>query len=214
MEDSLWLELMILCLSLICLRFFYLVHKVTTSSATFPSAKRRLPAKTVICIGSGGHTTEMLELVKQLDTERYTPRHYILANSDTTSLGKVQSLETSRDHRIVAIPRSRSVGQSYFTSVVTTAYSTLYSVPILARIRPDLLLCNGPGTCVPLCVVAFVLKAAFVCDTKIVFVESFCRTKTFSLSGRILFYLADHILVQWPLLKSRCRRADYVGQLL
>ncbi|GAA5799718.1 hypothetical protein HPULCUR_005135 [Helicostylum pulchrum] len=37
---------------------------------------------------SGGHTAEMLQLVKSLDPTRYTPRSYILANTDTLSREK------------------------------------------------------------------------------------------------------------------------------
>lgn len=215
--DSLWLEVTILGLLLIILRFIFLIHKITSGHATKTSTKRKTPAKTVICIGSGGHTTEILELVKQLNNKHYSPRLYIVAKSDSTSISKIQSFESKekeQDHKIIRIPRSRVVGQSYITSTFTTLYSILYSIPIMIRIRPDLILCNGPGTCIPICAIAFILKAAFICDTRIIFIESFCRIKTFSLTGKILIYIADNIVVQWPTLRNRLERATYLGQLL
>jgi hypothetical protein len=36
------------------------------------------------------------------------------------------------------IPRSREVGQSYFTSILTTLRSQLYCIPLMLRLRPDL----------------------------------------------------------------------------
>lgn len=209
------MELLLLTFLLVVARIMFLMHKAATGHSRISSSKRTKPCKTIICIGSGGHTTEMLKLVQTLHYSKYSPRFYVTASSDKTSTAKIRSLEDSNtDFHIVEIPRSRVVGQSYITSVFTTLYSILYCVPVVCRIRPDLVLCNGPGTCIPICVIAFLLKAAFVCESRIAFVESFCRTKTFSLSGRILMYFADNIVVQWPKLKSRLKRAEYIGQLM
>lgn len=191
------------------------MHKAATGYSRAATNKRNKPCKTIICIGSGGHTTEMLKLVETLDFTKYTPRHYILANNDQISETKIKGLEKANgDFKIVAIPRSRIVGQSYFTSIFTTLYSIVYSVPVVWGIKPDLVLCNGPGTCIPICVIAFLMKAALVCDARIVFVESYCRTRSFSLTGRILMYFADNIVVQWPKLKEKLKRAEYIGQLM
>lgn len=193
----------------------FLMHKAATGFSRTASNKRTRPRKTIICIGSGGHTTEMLKLVQTLDFKKYTPRIYIMASSDKISSSKIRAIEGSNcDFDIVEIPRSRVVGQSYVTSVFTTLFSVIYSIPVVCRIRPDLVLCNGPGTCIPICIIAFMLKAAFICDTRIVFVESYCRTRSFSLSGMILMYFADNILVQWPKLTSKLKRAEYIGQLM
>lgn len=191
------------------------MHKAATGFSRTAPQKRTKPCKTIICIGSGGHTTEMLKLVHDLDFAKYTPRYYILANSDRMSQTKINSLEKANcDFKIVEIPRSRTVGQSYFTSIFTTLYSVICSIPVVWDIKPDLVLCNGPGTCIPICAIAFLMKAAFVCDTRIIFVESYCRTRSFSLSGKILMYFADNVVVQWPKLKNKLKRAEYVGQLM
>lgn len=191
------------------------MHKAATGFSRSDSKKRSKPSKTVICIGSGGHTTEMLKLIQNLDFAKYTPRYYILANSDKISQTKINLLENlNNNFEIITIPRSRIVGQSYFTSIFTTLYSIIYSIPVMWGIKPDLVLCNGPGTCIPICVIAFLMKAAFICETRIVFIESYCRTRSFSLSGKFLMYFADNIVVQWPSLKNKLKRAEYIGQLL
>jgi beta-1,4-N-acetylglucosaminyltransferase len=51
-------------------------------------------------------------------------------------------------------------------------------------------------------------------NTKIVFVESFARVRSLSLSGKILYYLADRFIVQWPKLKESYPRAEYYGVLV
>lgn len=49
---------------------------------------------------------------------------------------------------------------------------------------------------------------------KIVYVESICRVKTMSLSGKIVYQIADRFVVQWSLLKEKYPRAKYMGILV
>jgi beta-1,4-N-acetylglucosaminyltransferase len=112
--------------------------------------------------------------------------------------------------------RSREVKQSWFTTVFTSALSLLHAAYVVACVRPELLICNGPGTCVPLCYCAFALRLlGVVSNADIVFVESFCRVQRLSLSGRLLYPVADRFLVQWPQLcgaGSGYGRAEYLGK--
>ncbi|KAM0729330.1 UDP-N-acetylglucosamine transferase subunit ALG14 [Formica fusca] len=131
----------------------------------------------ILFSGSGGHTAEMLRIVRHLNFENYSPRVYIRAQTDKLSAEKVRDLEDgNEDYKIIEIYRSREVRQSYFTSIWTTVLATLNCLPILWRENPELILCNGP--------------------------ESFCRVKSFSLTGKILYYLSDHIIVQWAYLSK------------
>jgi hypothetical protein len=43
------------------------------------------PASVLVVFGSGGHTAEMLSLLKALPEDRYNPRYYVVANTDVTS---------------------------------------------------------------------------------------------------------------------------------
>lgn len=74
---------------------------------------------------------------------------------------------------------------------------------MVARKRPQLIMCNGPGTCLPICLAAFCFRLVFFMDVRIVFCESFCRVKTLSLTGRLLYPIADRFVVQWPQLRER-----------
>lgn len=119
------------------------------------------------------------------------------------------------DAPFYAIPRSREVGQSYVTSVFTTLWALAGTVSLVWRIRPDLVLCNGPGTCVPVCAAAFLGRFLGVWSPRILFVESACRVHSLSLSGRILYStLADSFLVQWPDLHRKYPATTLTGLLL
>jgi beta-1,4-N-acetylglucosaminyltransferase len=43
----------------------------------------------------------------------------------------------ARDCDLYSIPRSREVGQSYFTSVFTTLYSMLYAFALVLQVQPE-----------------------------------------------------------------------------
>ncbi|KAF8391125.1 hypothetical protein HHK36_023426 [Tetracentron sinense] len=66
--------------------------------------------------------------------------------------------EVTEAAQFMQIYRSREVGQSYLTSVATTLIAMVHALWLMIKIRPQVILCNGPGTCIPLCVVAFLFK--------------------------------------------------------
>ncbi|XP_073666770.1 UDP-N-acetylglucosamine transferase subunit ALG14 isoform X2 [Tursiops truncatus] len=101
----------------------------------------------LVVAGSGGHTTEILRLLENL-SDAYSPRHYIIADTDEMSAHKINSFEGNRADRnpsamfteyyIHRIPRSREVQQSWLSTVLTTLYSLWLSFPLTHRVKPDL----------------------------------------------------------------------------
>ncbi|XP_030379266.1 UDP-N-acetylglucosamine transferase subunit ALG14 homolog [Scaptodrosophila lebanonensis] len=180
---------------------------------------------TYVVLGSGGHTAEMCRINEALrlanhNDGAFAQVRYIVAQSDTTSQSQMcKVVPSAQDRDFIRVPRSREVGQSWLSSIFTTLWALLWSFWLVWRDRPQLLLCNGPGTCVPYCYVAFLLRllGRLPATTKIVFVESYCRVKTLSLSGRLLLPLADMFVVQWPALATRYehkKNLRYFGRLL
>lgn len=116
----------------------------------------------LIVLGSGGHTAEMFSFLSTLERDHYTPRVYVMSASENgaySSDNKASAFEANRaDWSIHKIPRAREVGQSYFTSVFTTVYAFLHSIFLVWKIQPDVILCNGPGTCIPICFSGWLLR--------------------------------------------------------
>lgn len=72
--------------------------------------KRSRTIRTMIVLGSGGHTTEMLQLIKKLDTEIYSPITFVVASSDSTSIEKTKlDRHLHPNDQFIVIPRSREV---------------------------------------------------------------------------------------------------------
>ena len=72
---------------------------------------------------------------------------------------------------------------------------------------PDVILSTGAALAVPF----FIVGKVHGC--RLVFVESLTRVRGLSLSGRLVYPLADAVFVQWPQ-AARRRRARFVGSLL
>ena len=181
------------------------------------------PVRTLAVLGSGGHTAEMNQLLQVLDRAKFGPMLYVLADTDTTSANRIAAFELAARRQPTAdgppaysqlrVRRSREVGQSYASSALTTLHALVHSVARVFAARPALVLCNGPGTCVPIAVAALLLRLLGVKYVDVVYVESVCRVETLSLSGKIMLRLADHFLVQWPGLAKRYPHAQFIGRL-
>ncbi|EXJ81670.1 hypothetical protein A1O1_07735 [Capronia coronata CBS 617.96] len=101
----------------------------------------------------------------------------------------------------------------------------------LRRPAPDLILTNGPGTGVIVILASIVLRffgdAALLPEQRSsssaqtggqmrsIFIESWARVRTLSLSGRLLRPFVDRFIVQWPqLAETGASKVEYIGPLV
>lgn len=198
------LPLVVVLLSLVLLVPILLVYRLFARSP-----RRHAPLRTLVVLGSGGHTTEMRQLLSGLDS-KYSPVILVVAADDPLSVQKASNwFPAERQPAVERVRRSRAVGQDYLSSVWTTLIALIDAFLVVVRSDPDLVICNGPGTCVPVCVAAKLYSRSTV-----VFVESFCRVDSLSLTGRLLYFVADHFLVQWPSLTIKYPKTRYCGILV
>ena len=132
----------------------------------------------------------MIKLLSGIDLNIYQPREYIVANTDLMSIEKIKQFESdasksagnterSNAYALNRIYRSRNVGQSYLSSILTTLIALFNAIPLIFKIKPNLLLVNGPGTCLPLCLIYFVYsKLFFRKNNKIIFILCFLDNRS------------------------------------
>lgn len=153
----------------------------------------------LVVLGSGGHTNEMLRIYSRLEMIKKLNVIFIKGNEDTLSEGKLRA----NIKKVVSIPRPRMVGQSYLTSIFTTIYSLWISILLFRNISTRMILVNGPGISAIVVIASYIYHLIlFKNRPKIVYIESFARVNSLSLTGKIMEYLADCFLVQWPQLKA------------
>ncbi|VVB60007.1 UDP-N-acetylglucosamine--N-acetylmuramyl-(pentapeptide) pyrophosphoryl-undecaprenol N-acetylglucosamine transferase [uncultured archaeon] len=87
--------------------------------------------------------------------------------------------------------------------LIKTIFSSL---SILKKENPDVILTTGAGVAVPICWLAKIM------GKKVAYLESFCRVKEPSLSGKLVYPIADLFLVQWEgMLSKYGKKAKYWG---
>ncbi|KAJ3672553.1 hypothetical protein LUZ60_007274 [Juncus effusus] len=222
---SMILYLTTLIVSVLVIRASYVFYWIGKPFNRAPKSGLR----TLIVLGSGGHTAEMLSVLKVLQKDKFAPRFYVAALTDNMSLQKARVFEESlqnnsinknenenENEKFMQIYRSREVGQSYITSIFTTLLASFHAMWIVLKIRPQMIICNGPGTCIPICACAFLLKIIGLKWCTIIYVESIARVRKLSLSGLMLYKLrlADQFFVQWPLLQEKYPRSIYAGRVM
>jgi hypothetical protein len=98
----------------------------------------------------------------------------------------------------------------------TYAQTRMHIHPIYPSIDPcihNFIYIFSTGTCVPICYASFLMRLFGMQDTHIIFVESFCRVKRLSLTGKLLYPIADRFFVQWEDLSDSYPRAEFAGVL-
>ena len=140
----------------------------------------------------GGHLLQLLSL---------EPAYADLEATWVTLAGAdVEHLLAGRDVLVAHGPTNRSL------------VKLLRNLPFAWRaVRsrdPDVIVSTGAGLAVPFFVAGRLL------GRRLVYVESLTRSETLSVSGRIVYPLADRFFVQWPQLARRHRKARYEGSVL
>ena len=102
-----------------------------------------------------------------MDVSRYVPATFVVADTDHLSEARAEDtlLNTAwashRDHcRFWRVPRAREVGQSWLSTIGTTALACAHAFGIITTVRPELILVNGP---VRLPIRPFQTQSAAVC---------------------------------------------------
>lgn len=81
------------------------------------------------------------------------------------------------------------------------------SLRILLREKPDIIISTGALATCPICVIGKIL------GIKIIYIESFARVENASLTGRLMYKIADLFIVQWKELLSIYPNAVYRGSI-
>ncbi|MCM1157449.1 MAG: UDP-N-acetylglucosamine transferase subunit ALG14 [Bacteroidales bacterium] len=80
-----------------------------------------------------------------------------------------------------------------------------YSVKILIKEKPNIIISTGALVTVPICLIAKTF------GIKVIYIESFARIDDASLTGKIMYRIADLFLVQWEEMLKIFPNAKYVG---
>ena len=154
--------------------------------------------KKVIFISStGGHLSELMQLKEIFKRYDY---HIITEKNDNTL-----KLNDKYVYRIsYLVYGARNYMLSYMFKF---PYNILKSLVLFLKIRPDVVVTTGAHTAVPMCYIAKLFKK------KIIFIETFARVNSKSMSGKMINKIADVFLVQHEEMLDVYENAIYKGDL-
>lgn len=152
--------------------------------------------KIKICLACsvGGHLTQMTQLSKL-----YKKHNYFFITEDTELTRDIK--KTEKAYLIKLINRKK------WNFIFLLIYNTIYSLMIFLKEKPDMVISTGALSAVPFCVIAKITGKKFI------FIESFAKMDTPTLSGRILYNFADMFIVQWEKLLAFYPKALYGGSI-
>jgi UDP-N-acetylglucosamine:LPS N-acetylglucosamine transferase len=84
----------------------------------------------------------------------------------------------------------------------------LRCIKIIFKEKPDIVISTGAAAGCMTCFLAKIMGA------KIVWIDSITNVEKISLSGRMVRYIADLFLVQWPELMNKYKRVEFAGTLI
>ena len=143
--------------------------------------------KKVLFISStGGHLTELMKLEKIFN--KYDS--YIITEKDATTI----YLKEKYLKKAMYLPYcTRSRICSY---IFIYMYLILKSFGLFLKIKPDIVITTGTHTAVPMCYFAKIFKK------KIIYIETFANITKKTLTGKIVYPIADLFIVQWQKMKT------------
>lgn len=154
--------------------------------------------KKVIFISStGGHLSELMQMKTIYDNYDY---HIITEKTDTT----IKLKEKYGDKIDYLIYGARNYLLSY---CIKFPINIVKSLILFIKIRPDIIVTTGAHTAVPICYIAKLF------NKKIIFIESFARVKSKSMSGKMINKIADLFIVQHEEMLDVYENAIYKGEL-
>ncbi|CAI7574770.1 unnamed protein product [Penicillium manginii] len=154
---------------------------------------------------------------------------------------------SGKSFRILEVPRARRVHQSYLTAPFSTLHCLWACFLILVgqfpgqeplpsnheTPHPDIIITNGPAVAVCMMLAAKILRffifvsrwltgrasAPEIARLRTIYVESWARVRSLSVSGKLLLPVADSFIVQWRPLEGRrawpgMKRTQYQGWLV
>lgn len=92
-----------------------------------------------------------------------------------------------------------------FTYIFKFMFNTIKSLILYIKIRPKVIVTTGTHTAVPMCYIGKLFRS------KIIFIETFANRNTKTVSGKLVYPIADTFIVQWEEMLNLYPKAIYEG---
>ena len=154
--------------------------------------KDKKPIKICLAASAGGHLSQLLKLA-----DSWTEHKMVCI----TSTGLVRD-KLSRFGKVYIVGECNRQHPWQVVKVL------LRCTKVVFRERPDVIVSTGAADG---CMACFLAKLIGV---RVIWIDSIANIEKLSLSGRMVRYIADLFLVQWPALTQKYDNVEYVGAIV
>lgn len=148
--------------------------------------------KICLAASAGGHLSQLLKLAESW--KDYTA--FCVTTTEVTQ-------ENLKPYGEVYV-----VGECNHEHPIRVTRVLLKCIGIVFQERPDIVISTGAAAG---CIVCFLAK---LFGAKVIWADSITNVERISLSGRMVRYIADLFLVQWPHLAEEYKKVEYVGAVV
>lgn len=146
--------------------------------------------KICFAASSGGHFEQLLMLKPLMD--KYDS---FLITEDT-------SYNVNIKYKTYYI---KQVNRKEKNIIVNMIINSIKSVYIYIKERPDVIITTGVLSVIPICFFAKLM------GKRLIFIESYAKITSPTLTGKLLYGISDRFYVQWPQMKNVYPNAIYIG---
>lgn len=151
--------------------------------------------KVLFLSSTGGHLSELMQL-----KELFTKYDYYIITEHTKSNLVLRDIYPNRVHYLVFGTKTHILSYLY-----KFPYNVIKSFIFYLKIRPSVIVTTGAHTAVPMCYIGKLF------GSKIIYIESFANIHTKTLTGRMIYPIADQFIVQWESMLKLYPKATYGG---
>ena len=156
-----------------------------------------LKTRVIFTSSAGGHFSELCELSELM--ERYNS---FLITEDHEMMKEYKKTNKSRSWYMPA-----GTKEHLFKFLCNFPINIFKSFKAYLKVKPDVIIATGAHTTVPICYIAKLF------GKKVIFIETFANITTKTLSGNLVYPIADLFLVQWEEMLELYPKAKYRGGL-
>lgn len=106
------------------------------------------------------------------------------------------------DRKVYYLNQVNRQEKTFIFKIIT---NTFKSIKIFFKEKPDVVISTGALATIPMCIFAKILKK------KIIFIESFAKVTSPTLTGKLVYKFADQFYVQWEQMKEHYPNAICKG---
>ena len=151
--------------------------------------------KVMFICSVGGHLTQMLQLKSIFNNYNY------LLVTEKTDVTK----DLKKDYNIKYFKYCN--GKKFFSYLFTNIINAFNSIFTFIKFRPDVIVSTGANTSVPMCYLGKLF------GKKVIFIESFAKSRGKTLSGKLVYPIATIFVVQWESMLEYYPKAKFWGAI-